>query len=58
MQTVNVIDPAQDGIVIAQDPEQGSEALPGDRVRVNVGRVVSAPPPTTVETLPPTTTTP
>jgi serine/threonine-protein kinase len=58
VQTVNVIDPAQDGIVIAQNPEQGSEALPGDRVRINVGRAVGAPPPTTVETLPPTTTTP
>ena len=57
VQTVNVIDPAQDGIVIAQDPEQGSEALPNDRVRINVGRVVGAPPPTSVETLPPPTTT-
>ena len=35
---VTVADPAQDGIVIAQAPEQGSTAVAGDRVRINVGR--------------------
>ena len=38
VRTVTVADPTQDGIVIAQEPEQGSTAVAGDRVRINVGR--------------------
>ncbi len=38
VRTVTVADPTQDGLVIAQAPEQGSTAVAGDRVRINVGR--------------------
>ena len=56
VQTVTVADPTQDGLVIAQDPEQGSTAVAGDRVRINIGRFFGNPPETTTETLPPVTT--
>ncbi|WP_448003678.1 transglycosylase domain-containing protein [Agromyces bauzanensis] len=35
----DVTDPAQDGIVIAQDPSAGSPAKPGDRVTITVGKL-------------------
>ena len=55
VQTVTVADPAQDGLVIAQAPEQGSTAVAGDRVRINVGRFFGNTDTTPTETEPVTT---
>jgi serine/threonine-protein kinase len=50
---VDTVNPGEDGRVIAQAPTAGSSAVAGDRVRVNVGRLIGAPPVT--DTLPVTT---
>jgi eukaryotic-like serine/threonine-protein kinase len=55
VQTVNVADPTQDGLVIAQAPEMGSTAVAGDRVRINVGRFFGNTDTTPTETEPVTT---
>jgi serine/threonine-protein kinase len=55
VQTVNVADPNADGLVIAQDPEQGSTAVAGDRVRINVGRFFGNTDTTPTDTEPVTT---
>jgi serine/threonine-protein kinase len=46
----DVSDPSQDGIVLSQDPGGGSQAKPGARVTVTVGRLVSQPPTETTTT--------
>jgi membrane peptidoglycan carboxypeptidase len=35
----NVTDPSQDGVVIAQSPDAGGSAKPGDTIRLSVGRL-------------------
>jgi serine/threonine-protein kinase len=53
----NVTDPTQDGLVLFQTPEGGTQAKPGSRVTLVVGRLLEEeepPPPTTA----PTTTAP
>jgi beta-lactam-binding protein with PASTA domain len=35
----DVTDPAQDGIVVAQSPDAGTTAKPGDRVTITVGKL-------------------
>ncbi len=51
-----VVDPGQDGLIVAQIPQEGHLALPGDTVTVTLGAFV--PPPTSTSTTtssPPTT---
>ena len=55
VRTVTVADPTQDGLVIAQAPEQGSTAVAGDRVRINVGHYFGNTDTTPTETAPVTT---
>jgi len=53
--TQPVLDPGQDGLVVAQVPSVGATVLPGDIVTVTLGEYV--PPPTTTTLPPPATTT-
>jgi len=47
-----VNDPLNDGKVLSQDPEGGTEADQGTTVVIVVGRFEASPPPTTTETTP------
>jgi serine/threonine-protein kinase len=55
--TTPTTDPTLDGVVISQDPTPDTQAKPGTRVRISVGRLTAAPPPPTDTTQTDTTQT-
>ena len=57
VQSSDVQDPSQDGIVLFQDPAAGSSAKPGTTVTITVGHYVAPPPPPVTTTTTPTDTT-
>ncbi|MCU1372957.1 MAG: serine/threonine protein kinase with sensor(s) [Actinomycetia bacterium] len=53
-QTRAVLDPAEDGLVIAQSPDGGSDAAPGSTVTITIGRFAAGSSSTTTSTTPTT----